>query len=136
MVVARRRQSIYPGGIARSVAAREQAGPGGRTAVLVAARQDGRLRLYHLGETIRPAAEIKAPGQVKRVRFVGGQLWALSGKGDRVDVYSVDDPDAPVHLGSFTEGAEALFRSVWRGPRAFTHEGPWLKVRQAQVAQP
>jgi hypothetical protein len=100
------------------------------------ARQDGKIQLYRLGESIQAATSLRAPGPIDRVRFVGGLLWALSRRQDRVDVYLVEDADAPTHLGSFTRDAALAFRRVWRGPQAYSFSGPTLEVRRAEPVLP
>jgi hypothetical protein len=112
------RQTLGTGGVLRSVAA--------KGAVLVAARQAGVVRLFRLGETIQPAGSIQGFGQIERVRFVGGRLWILSRKNkqaDQVDIYAVDDPDAPRHLGRITQDAARTFRSQWLGTRVYATSG-------------
>jgi hypothetical protein len=121
-------QTLFGGGIVKSVAARGK--------VLAAARQDGKIQLYRLGEGVTAAASLRAPGPIERVRFVGGLLWVLSKKHDRVDVYLVEDADTPTHLGSFTRDAALAFRRVWRGPRAYSFSGPTLEVRRAEPVLP
>jgi hypothetical protein len=100
------------------------------------ARQDGKIQLYRLGEGVTTAASLWAPGPIDRVRFVGGLLWVLSRKHDRVDIYLVEDADTPTHLGSFTRDAALTFRRVWHGPRAYSFSGPTLEVRRAEVVLP
>jgi hypothetical protein len=121
-------ETLREGGIVRSVAT--------TGAVLAAARQDGKIQLYRKGEGVTVAAAMRAPGPLDRVRFVGGLLWVLSRKHDRVDVYLVEDPDAPTHLGGFTLDAALAFRRVWRGPRAYSFSGPTLEERRAEPVLP
>jgi hypothetical protein len=122
------RQTLWAGGVVRSVAVRQ--------GVLAAARQGGGVKLFRLGETIQAAGTIQAPGLIDRVRFVGGRLWVLSKQGSRVDIYSVDDPDAPALLGSFTEDAAETFRSQWLGARVYTYRGHWLEAKHVTAVQP
>ena len=121
------RQTLWTGGIVRSVAVRQ--------GVLAVARQDGAVKLYRLGDPIREAGKIHGLGQIDRVRLVGGRLWVLSKKNDRVKVFSIADPDAPVPLGSFTEEAAGSFRSQWLGSRVYTYgqTGHLLEVKHVEA---
>jgi hypothetical protein len=147
------RQTLSPGGIVRSVAARKGVLAAARKGVLAAARKGvlgasrkgvlgaarkgGAVTLYRLGDAIQPAATIHGLGKIDRVRFVGGRLFVLSKKDDQVAIYSVADPDAPVLLGTFTDAAAEIVRSQWLGARMLTlgSGGHALQVSRAQ-AQP
>ncbi len=120
--------SLHLGGNVRSVAVQGD--------LLAVALRGGEIRLYRIDETLQPAAVIQAQGRIDRVRFVAGHIWVLSQRGDLLEVFSAQDPDAPVALGNFAAEAATTFREVWQGTRLYTYSRRYLQVRQVVSSQP
>jgi len=120
--------SVIPGGLVRSVAAIRD--------LVAAARRGGTIHLYRRAGGLSPAGQVQATGKVSRVRLVGGQLWVLSKKRDRLEIFDVTNPAAPTRLAALTAGAAEVFRRRLGGPFAFTFSGHLLRVQRAERVTP
>jgi hypothetical protein len=120
--------TLWVGGNTRSVAI--------RGSLLAVARKNGTVELMDVSSTPSLVGSLGAQGQVSRVRFVAGQLWILGKNEDRVEIWSVQDPAAPVRLGAFTQAAAQLFRARWLGTRVLSFDGPRLQVLRVEEVTP
>jgi hypothetical protein len=120
--------SVIPGGLVRSVAASRD--------LVAAARRGGTIHLYRRAGGLSPAGQVQATGKVSRVRLVDSQLWVLSKKRDRLEIFDVTNPAAPTRLAALTAGAAEVFRRRLGGPYAFTFSGHLLRVQRVARVTP
>ena len=120
--------SLIPGGLVRSVAADRR--------LLAAARRDGRIQLYSLEGGVSPAGQVRAAGQISRIRLVAGKLWVLSMNEARLEIFDLTDLTAPARIGDVTANAAEIFRRRFAGPLAFSYSGHWLRIRRAVRVTP
>ncbi|MDY0003232.1 MAG: hypothetical protein RBU30_18170, partial [Polyangia bacterium] len=106
--------------------------------LLAAAQDSGKVYLYDLSAGRSLAAVIALPGvgQLERVRFRGGQLWALSAHPEQASIYDVSAPSSPLLLGQVTSGAAEEFRAQYVGARRYSFGSNLVSVYRMEVMTP
>jgi hypothetical protein len=115
---------IAAAGKAVSVAVRDD--------LLAVAYKSGVVKLFDVKDAPTEVGTLQASFQLSKVRFVAGQVWLLDKHGNTAEAWRIDDPAAPVPVGTFSGHAALLMTGRWRGTRLYAVDGIHLHVLAAQ----